>query len=138
QPLHGIGTTDADAFGKDWQQDFLQVVSALTFLLDQLRMRGTARQRLSGQHTRAGKQVEYALVLQLELQPVEQRFAHAVAGRAQVAVLVGERQLAAAMLAADDAHGALAGGHGCPAASLSASVTTLASVSVSVSVSASV
>ena len=90
-----------------------EVRAAVALFLHQQGLAGAAAQRLGAQRAGPGEQVQHQGAGQFRLQPVEQGFAHAIRGRAQVTALVDEMQPVTAPFATDDTHLPLAGFASC-------------------------
>ena len=90
-----------------------EVRAAVALFLHQQGLAGATAQRLGAQRAGPGEQVQHPGAGQFRLQPVEQGFAHAIRGRAQVTALVDEMQPVTAPFATDDTHLPLAGFASC-------------------------
>ena len=103
QPAQRIGADHLHPLtARQLRRERAQAFGKLRVALHQHRLTRTARHRFQPQRAGAGEQVQHPRAGQHRLQPVEERLADAVGGRAQT-IAVGDRQTGAAPVAADDA-----------------------------------
>ena len=103
QPGDGLRLKHLDMVGPEFHHTGAQGLRGGARILDQRHAGRASRGRFQTQRTAAGEQVHAAGSAQNGLQPVEQRFTAAVAGRAQ-AGQIRHGQAPAAPLAGDDAN----------------------------------